>query len=437
MNVPGVWCAVMADGIEGAGTRWAEVVGALTVLAHTLRGFRHVQPHLDGARSCIADLSRLLPALEGTCARGMVEGELRRAGDHFLELSQALQAAATALAAVHGRLEGQQSTAGPCTTPDAAAGNAPPEAAVPRSGTAMRKPARKVMTAKDAVAGFVKPGACLGIGGFGFTRLPMTLIREIIRQRIGMLFVTTCGAAAAMEFLAANGLISWIDATYIGLESLQPVAVSLRRRIQSGEISIVEDYDNCSFSARALAARHGLPFAPVMAPLGSDLLAHDRFGSAGLRGRRSDGSWIHPSVPPRHHAVIDDPFDGWGLRPHAFAGGDTTANQTGALDEVRRSKAYTGREGVKVALVPPLLPEVTIIRAQVVGEEGTVRLEGIQGADVDLAIAARTLIVECERVIPESENSIRSGSQHNSRAFGAGDRRAAFRGVPFRRAGLL
>jgi len=271
------------------------------------------------------------------------------------------------------------------------------------AGVTDPKNRNKVMTAAEAIEKYVRPGACLCVGGFGYTRLPMTLIREIIRRQIGDLFVTTCGAAAAMECLAANGLVRRLDTTYIGLEGLQPVAFSLRRQIEDGDIELIEDYDNYSYVTRALAARYGWPFAPAMCGLGSDLLEHDNFGAAGLRGRRADGSWLHPSVPPRHHAVIDDPFDGWGLRPHQFEGGDSTANQTNALDEIRRSSAYTGRDGVKVVLVPPLLPEVVIIRAQRVGEDGTVRLEGVWGADTELALAAKTLLVECEQIVPEDE----------------------------------
>ena len=268
----------------------------------------------------------------------------------------------------------------------------------------------KRMTAKAAVETFIKPGACLCVGGFGYTRLPMTLIREIIRQRVGRLFVTTCGAAAALEFLAANRLIERLDTTYIGLEGFQPVAKNLRRQIEDGTIDCIEDYDNYSFCSRALAGRYGWPFAPVMCGLGSDLLEYDSFGEAGLRGRNADGSWIHPSIPPKKFAVVEDPFDGWGLRPHHFAGGDTTANETNALDRVRQSTAYTNHPGVKVVLVPPLLPDVTIIHAQIVGSEGTVRIDGVLAADVDKAIAAKTLIVSCEKVVPEEELRVVPGA---------------------------
>ena len=90
-----------------------------------------------------------------------------------------------------------------------------------------------------------------------------------------------------------------------------------------------------------------------MAELGSDVPEYDVFGKAGLRGRNADGSWIDPRIPPKKFAVIDDPFDGWGLRPHAFEGGDTTANKTNRLDWIRESEKYTGTKGVKVMLVPP------------------------------------------------------------------------------------
>jgi glutaconate CoA-transferase subunit A len=215
-----------------------------------------------------------------------------------------------------------------------------------------------------------------------------------------------------MECLAAAGLIRRLDTTYIGLEGLQPVAYSLRRQIEDGDIEPIEDYDNYSYCTRALAGRYGWPFAPVMSGLGSDLLETDSFGAAGLRRTDGDGR-LHPSIPPQRHAVIDDPFDGWGLRPHPFADGDTTANQTNALDKVRGCREYTGADGVKVVLVPPLLPEVAIIRAQVVGEEGTVRLErGVCGADNEIGIAARTLIVECEKIVPEDD--LRSTPEANA-----------------------
>jgi glutaconate CoA-transferase subunit A len=260
----------------------------------------------------------------------------------------------------------------------------------------------KIMSAPEAVSRFIKPGCCLCTGGFSYTKKPFALVREIIRQKIDNLFVTMNGGASAEEFLVGAGLVKMLDTTYVGLEGIQPVAMSIRRAIQDGRIDI-EDYSNYGFGLRTVAGRYGWPFAPLMAELGSSLSENDTFGKMGLRGKKKDGSWIHPSIPPKRMAVIDDPFDGWGLRPHAFKGGDNTSNQTNALDQIRESTAYTGKKGVKVILVPPILPEVTIFLAQRVGEEGTTRIEGIWGPDNEQAIAAKHTIVQVEKVVPETE----------------------------------
>ena len=270
----------------------------------------------------------------------------------------------------------------------------------------------KIMTAKEAVQKFIKPGTCLCVGGFSYTRRPMTLVREVVRQGIGDLFVTMNGGTGAEEILAANDLIRWMETTYVGLEGIQPVAHSIRRRIEDGSIELIEDYSNFGFAQRTVAARYGWPFAPLVSELGSDLLEYDVFGKAGLRGKNPDGSWKHPSIPPKKFHVIDDPFEGFGYRPHAFRGGDNVANQTANLKESLGSTKYTGKKGIKVVLVPPIMPEVTIIRAQRVGDEGTVRLEGIWGPDNEQAIAAKYLIVECERIVPEQELRIRPDQNH-------------------------
>jgi glutaconate CoA-transferase subunit A len=210
------------------------------------------------------------------------------------------------------------------------------------------------------------------------------------------------GGASICEFWAAAGLVKLLDTTYIGLEGIQPVAYSVRRSIQDGTID-VEDYSNYGYGLRTVAGRYGWPFAPLMSEFGTSFMDHDTFGKMGLRGLKADGSWIHPSIAPARAAVIEDPFDGWGLRPHAFAGGDGTSNQTNFLEKVRESTAYTGNKGVKCILVPPILPEVTIILAQRVGDKGTTRIEGILGPDAEQAISAKYCIAQAEKVVTEEE----------------------------------
>ena len=270
----------------------------------------------------------------------------------------------------------------------------------------------KIMTAQEAVERFIKPGTHIAFGGFTILRRPMTIAREIVRRRIGDLFVTMNGGTLAEEMLAGAGLIKWLESTYLGLEGGMPVAYAIRKCIEEGVIELVEDYSNWSFAQRTLAGRLGLPFMACMGDMGSDLVEYDTFGKAGLRGRKDDSSPIHPGIPPAKYSIIDDPFDGYGLRPSYFkSGDDSCGNKTNYYHNNQGSTRYTGKQGVKVLLVPPLMPEVSVIRAQRVSVDGTVRIEGLVGPDFDQGLCGKTLIVECERICPDEE--LRSVPEHN------------------------
>lgn len=244
-------------------------------------------------------------------------------------------------------------------------------------------------------------------------RRPNTIGRELVRQRIGNLYVTMNGGTYVEEMLAGAGLIRWLESTYLGLEGGMPVAYAIRQAIEAGEIELVEDYTNWSFAMRTVAGKYGLPFMPCMGDLGSDLMEYDTFGKAGWRGRNEQGAWKHPGIPPSKYAVIDDPFEGWGLRPRRFrTGEDTCRNRTNHYAAPgQKPTAYTGRPGVKVAMVPPLLPEVSVVRVQRVALDGTVRIEGLAGPDIDQSLCGRILIVECERICSPEE--LRANPEHN------------------------
>src|SRR2546425_4221716 len=182
----------------------------------------------------------------------------------------------------------------------------------------------EIMTAREAVERYIKTGTQVCWGGFSYTRRPYTIAREVIRQRdrIQHLFCTMNGGASIEEALAANDLISRLETTYIGLEGIQPVAYSIRRRIQDGSIPLFEDYSNYGYATRTIAGRFGWPFAPLMAELGSDVPEYDVFGKAGLRGRNAAGSWINPRIPPKKFPAKNNPFIGWGFVHNPSKGGE-------------------------------------------------------------------------------------------------------------------
>ena len=59
--------------------------------------------------------------------------------------------------------------------------------------------------------------------------------------------------------------------------------------------------------------------------------------------------------------------------------------------------------GVKLAALPALSPDVALIHAQRSDEFGNAQIEGITVADLDLARAAKRVVVSTERLIPTEE----------------------------------
>ncbi|MBI3976192.1 MAG: CoA transferase subunit A, partial [Armatimonadetes bacterium] len=150
-----------------------------------------------------------------------------------------------------------------------------------------RRTTEKVMTAADAVARFVHPGATLGMGGQNIGRCPMALTHEIIRQRIGALTVVGCNLSIGMDQLVAAGLVRRCESGSGNLERFG-ITFSWRRAIEAGTLE-VEDYSHLAMVSRFLAGEMGVPFMPTRSLLGSDLLP-----AAG--------------TPPGKAVVVDNPW---------------------------------------------------------------------------------------------------------------------------------
>jgi glutaconate CoA-transferase subunit A len=207
----------------------------------------------------------------------------------------------------------------------------------------------KVTTVAEAVARLVQDGAYLAIGGFGCDRLPTAVVHEILRQ--GKQALSFAGHTATHDFqlLCAGNLtgrgktLARVDVAYVvGLEArgLSPHA---RRVLESGEVECTE-WSNYTLALRLKAAAMGLPFLPARSLLGTD-----------------------------------------------------TYRQSAAC-EIRCP--FTGDP---LLAVPALYPDVAAIHVHEADRYGNCRIRGTTVADLDLARAARHLIVTCERLIPSDE----------------------------------
>jgi glutaconate CoA-transferase subunit A len=220
----------------------------------------------------------------------------------------------------------------------------PPDLEAFREWNRIEKPRKlvgKVMSEREAVAGFIHDGDYLATELYGTVRCPMSLAREVVRQNKKDLRVAGQGVLE-LDLWFAAGLIKKIDLTYVGLEVFG-VSNALRRAVESGCTQTVE-WSNGALSWRFKAAAMGVPFIPVRSMLGSDTFTHSAA------------------------KAIQDPFS-----------------------------------GQLVCLLPALIVDVALIHVHRADKYGNAQIDGISGFAFELARACKRLIISAEEIIPTDE----------------------------------
>ncbi|MFS8097069.1 acyl CoA--acetate/3-ketoacid CoA transferase subunit alpha [Lentzea alba] len=128
----------------------------------------------------------------------------------------------------------------------------------------------KRMTAEDAVAE-IKDGMTVGIGGWGSRRKPMALVKAILKSTVKDLTVVSYGGPDVGLLCAAGKVRKLI----YGFVSLDTIAYDpwFRRARETAQIDVLE-LDEGMFQTGLRAAAHRLPFLPIRAGLGSDVLKY-------------------------------------------------------------------------------------------------------------------------------------------------------------------
>ncbi|MCM2424554.1 CoA transferase subunit A [Streptomyces sp. RKAG337] len=124
------------------------------------------------------------------------------------------------------------------------------------------------MTAEQVV-GRLESGMTLGIGGWGSRRKPMALIRALLRSDVTDLTVVSYGGPD-VGLLAAAGKIRKLVAAFTTLDSI-PLEPHFRAARESAAFELTE-LDEAMFMWGLTAAVHRLPFMPIRAGLGSDIM---------------------------------------------------------------------------------------------------------------------------------------------------------------------
>jgi glutaconate CoA-transferase subunit A len=123
--------------------------------------------------------------------------------------------------------------------------------------------------ALDDVAKQLRSGMTIGIGGWGSRRKPMALVRAILRTDVTGLTVVSFGGPD-VGLLIAAGKVRRVVTGFVSLDSIA-LEPHFRRARQAAAVELTE-LDEGMMHWGLLAAAQRLPFLPIRAGLGSDVL---------------------------------------------------------------------------------------------------------------------------------------------------------------------
>ncbi|MBE0599534.1 MAG: hypothetical protein IH614_20020 [Desulfuromonadales bacterium] len=201
----------------------------------------------------------------------------------------------------------------------------------------------KVGTLAD-IGNIIRPGDFVAIGGGWSCNKPMAVVREIIRQKIDKLKVMSIVGGWEMEWLLAAGCVDHLVFSFLSLEFFGLPANF--RHVAEKQLIKLTEIEGCSMIKGLEAARFGLPFAQFMGPKGSDIVKE----------------------APELYKTIDCPF--------------------------------TGKE---LTAIQAIVPDVAVIHAQRADEQGNIQIFGTSASDVDMAMAAKKVIVTVEEIVSGDE----------------------------------
>lgn len=190
----------------------------------------------------------------------------------------------------------------------------------------------------------VPHGGLVALGGSLSARLPMALVRELIRRQIGELRIIGSAHSIDMELLIAAGLVKICEQSYVGFEQDHGLAPAFRRAAQEGTLEVRESCCD-TILTQVRAAEMGLPFLPVRGVRGT-----------GIRD-------LHPE-----YGEITCPFT-----------------------------------GERLTAVPALRPDAVLVHAPLGDRGGNLHLEQPYVLDERLAGAAAQVIATVERLAPAEE----------------------------------
>ena len=189
----------------------------------------------------------------------------------------------------------------------------------------------------------VSDGDHVAVGGILFSRTPMALVREILRQRRRALTLTRNLMCCEGELFMVAGSVERVVTAWMSIGLPWGVSKIMRHYVESGKVAM-EEWSHLALGLRLRAGAMGVPFLPSLTMLGSDLM-----DVGGVK-------------------TLEDPYT-----------------------------------GATLAAVPALFPDVAILHVHRADRFGNCQIDGYPHMDADIARAASTVLVTTEEIIPEEE----------------------------------
>jgi len=200
----------------------------------------------------------------------------------------------------------------------------------------------KTMTIGEAVKKYTDDGGYLAMGGFGHIRVGMAAIYEMIRQGRRNMVMAGKTSVHDVDVLIGGGVVDRVECAYSHGHELRGLSPGGRRAVESGRVKIVSEWSNAAFQWRFKAAAMGLAWYPARIMMGTDTF---KYSSA---------------------KIVEDPWT-----------------------------------GIPITLLPACYPDTAVIHVHRCDKYGNCQIDGTTIEDVELARAAKRLIITTEKIVPE------------------------------------
>lgn len=214
----------------------------------------------------------------------------------------------------------------------------------------------KTMSLSEAVAKYVEDGDVLSLGGFTTNRKPYAAVYEILRQGKKDFVGWPGPGGGDWDLLIGEGRIKAYINCYTANSGFTNVARRFRAAIESGQLNY-EDYSQDVLMLQLHASALGLPFLPVSLMQSSGL--EEYWGMSEEKRKTLD------KVDNKKLVRMENPF----------------------------------KPGEEILAVPVPRLDTAIVHAQMASPDGTAIIMGDEFHDVDIAIAAKKVIITCDELV--------------------------------------